>query len=219
MKTCTGFVPFILARNQFLLFSQVLSMFEAGCCQSLQFLSRQQIQWLHFRFHPSIPLESLPAFSPRGPSQNPTLNPCDLRDEYQAPPMFPLWVLALSTLAFPFPGVWLPRHTHSRLRCCFSSVSHCLPGIYWMSTGLLTLRGSKPEYPNPLPQQLSPQGFLFTWSSKLGTWGRSAPFRRQVLRLLQRTSVIYTTLFLVPHTGHSSLSSLEMSSVLWAPCL
>lgn len=56
VKTCTGFVPFILARNQFLLFSQVLNMLEAGCCQSLQFLPRQQIQWLHFRFHPSIPL-------------------------------------------------------------------------------------------------------------------------------------------------------------------
>lgn len=151
-------------------------MFEAGCCQSLQFLPSQQIHRLHFRFHPSIPLDSLPAFSPRRPSQNATPNPCDLSDAYQAPPMFPLWV-TLSTLALPFSGLWLPRHTHSRLGCCSSSVSHCLPGFYWMSTGLLTLRGSKPEYPNQRPQQLSPQGFLLTWSSKLGTWGRGTAIR------------------------------------------
>lgn len=125
-------------------------------------------------FHTS---DSLPAFSPRGPSQNPTLNPCDLSDEYQAPPMFPLWLIALSTLALPFSGLWLPGHTHSWLRCCSSSVPHCLPGIYWMSTGLLTLRGSKPEYPNQLPQQLSPEGFLLTWSSKLATWGRGTAIR------------------------------------------
>lgn len=125
----------------------------------------------------------------------------------------------LSTSALPFSGLWLPRHTHSRLRFCSSSVSHCLPGFYWMSTGLLTLRGSKPEYRNQLPQQLSPQGFLLTWSSKLGTSGRGTAIRRQALRLLQRPSVTYTALFLGPRAGHSSLSSVEMSSVVWPPCL
>lgn len=114
---------------------------------------------------------------PQGSFSESHTKPCDLSDDYQAPPMFPLWVIALSTLALPFSGLWLPRCTHSRLGCCSSSVPHCLPGFYWMSTGLLTLRGSKPEYPNQLPQQLSPQGFLLTWSSKLGTWGRGTAIR------------------------------------------
>lgn len=92
-------------------------------------------------------------------------HPCFLSGLSRSPP----WLYIFR------PG--LPRHTHRWLRCCSSSVSHCLPGFYWMSTGLLTLRGSKPEYPNQLPQQLSPQGFLFTWSSKLGTWGRGTAIR------------------------------------------
>lgn len=160
VKTWTGFVPFILARNQFLLFSQVLNMFEAGCCQSLQFLPSQQIHRLHFRFHPSIPLDSLPAFSPRRPSQNATPNPCDLSDAYQAPPMFPLWVMALSTLALPFSGLWLPRHTHSRVRMLLQLR---LPLSTWF---LLDehwapyIKGFQTRIPKPAPPATVPTGIL-----------------------------------------------------------
>lgn len=75
-----GSVPFILARNQFLLFSQVLNMFKIGRCQSLQSLPKQPTPRLHFRSQPRTPLESLPPFvppwqyygAPTGPSWDPT---------------------------------------------------------------------------------------------------------------------------------------------------
>lgn len=160
VKTCTGFVPFILARNQFLLFSQVLNMFEAGCCQSLQFLPSQQIQWLHFRFHPAIPLnDSLAASSPRGPSQNPPLNPCDLSGEYQAPPMFPLWVIALPTLALHFQAWAAQAHTQMaqmllQLRLPLST--WFLLDEHWAPY----IKGFQTRIPKPAPPATVPTGIL-----------------------------------------------------------
>lgn len=69
VKTCMGFVPFILARNQFLLFSQVLNMFEIGCCQASSLCVTGKFQWLHFSSHstPTLSGPTAPRCSFSGP--------------------------------------------------------------------------------------------------------------------------------------------------------
>lgn len=60
-----GFVPFILAGNQFLLFSQVLNMFGIGGCQGLWSLPNRSIR-AHFRSHPQTPLKACHPPCPQG---------------------------------------------------------------------------------------------------------------------------------------------------------
>lgn len=142
LKTWMGSVPFILARNQFLLFSQVLNMFEIGCCQSLQSLPNQQIQWLHFRSHPPTPLESLPHFHTQRPPPFPRSRTKPVHylcihqasDHHQG---FPLTgYLALPTVR----SVAAQAHTQPA-QMLLQLSPHCPSGR--SSTGLLN--GSKPQ--------------------------------------------------------------------------
>lgn len=100
-------------------FSQVLN--------SLQSLPNQQIQWLHFSSHPSIPPESLPSLSHTWrsycPSQDPTLN---------LTPMCVFIRPLCTNVSFlwlpcsPSSGRWLRRHTQPAQVLLLLS-PHCPP--------------------------------------------------------------------------------------------
>lgn len=148
-----GFVPFILARNQFMLFSQV-NMFEIGCCQASSLCVTGKFQWLHFSSHPPPTLSgpTAPHCSFSGPhTKSLSLKWALIRAlrHHQCVP--PLGYLALH-LGFKHCQACDCRGTHTASSAVAPALSpHCPPGVHWMSTGLLKLKGSKPVTPETIP--------------------------------------------------------------------
>ena len=170
VKTCMGFGPFTLAGNQFLLFSQVLSMFEIGRCQSLQSPNRPTPASLPFlSSHPSWKLATLPA--PRAVLLPPLVllqiphtsrSFCVYQQGSEVMAMLPLWVSHLALL-LGFNPTFRPAAAlpHTRpAQMLLQLPLHCLPGI----SAVWALGSFTQEVPNQkiqaVPQESSPQATL-----------------------------------------------------------